>query len=150
MTYSPDFSERMLREWLQHREPRDIEQHIIKEETSKPVKRFNFDWEHRQETTVYNEAGAGQSKIHRDWTLLPWNAMAEVIKVLETGRAKYGKDSWRQIPVPDHVAHMLEHAIAGHVCSDDTLLEIEHLSHVICRALFALDMLIEEVQDAQR
>ena len=110
---------------------------------------FNFDWEHRKQETVYNDKGAGQSKVHRDWTLIPWNAMAVVEQVLSKGAEHYGRENWKGIPVPEHVQHLIEHAIASYQCSDDTLLEIEHLSHTVCRALFALELLVEEVQNAK-
>lgn len=107
---------------------------------------FDFDWAHNKE--VLNTDGR-QSKLHRDWTLVPWNAMAAVVPVLEQGAEKYGRDTWQALSVEDHTSHLMEHAIAAHVCSDDTLAEIEHLTHVVCRALFALDTLISEVQDEE-
>lgn len=105
----------------------------------------NLNWEHANEVTVTNAFGGRQSKVERDWTLMPFDALALVLQVLQTGKEKYGRDNWKDIPIFDHVQHMMEHAIASYQCSDDDSLYVEHLTHVVCRALFALQLLHEEI-----
>lgn len=104
-----------------------------------------LDWEHTNAPTVTNDEGGKQSKLHRDWTLVPWDAMALVIQVLEEGAAKYGKDNWKTIPVQENFQHLFEHTIAAYQCEDDELLYMEHLTHIICRALFTLQLLYEDI-----
>lgn len=111
---------------------------------------MNLDWEHNLPVpVVVNEVGGSQSKLIRDWTLLPFDALALVLQVLEQGAAKRGRDNWKTIPSFEHIQHLLEHAIASHQCSHDESLAIEHLTHVVCRALFALQVLYEEHHEAR-
>ena len=107
---------------------------------------MTLDWEHNLPVPVVTcDDGTGkQSKLLRDWTLVPWDAMALVVQVLEGARVKYGKENWKTIPVFEHYQHLIEHSIAVNQCLGDEELTIEHLTHVVCRALFAIQGLYEE------
>lgn len=112
---------------------------------------MTLDWAHELPVPVVTDAdGTGkQSKLLRDWTLVPWDAMALVVQVLEGALNKYGKENWKTIPVFEHYQHLIEHSIAVNQCLGDEELTIDHLTHVVCRALFALQMLYEEHHEAR-
>ncbi len=87
----------------------------------------------RDSPTVVNEKGGKQSKVLYRFDLLDPGAMFEMTKVLKEGAEKYGDNNWRNIPVEDHLNHMLIHAYA-YLAGDKS---DEHLSHIMCRAMFA-------------
>lgn len=83
--------------------------------------------------TIVNEHGAGQSDIPYRFDLVDGKAMFKMSKVLAEGAKKYGVDKWRKIPVEDHLNHLIAHAYA-YLSGDQSDF---HLSHIMCRAMFA-------------
>jgi hypothetical protein len=83
--------------------------------------------------TITNEQGGKQSKVLYRFDLLDPKAMFEMTRVLEEGARKYGEYNWRLIDVRDHLNHMIIHAYA-YLSGDKS---DEHLSHIMCRAMFA-------------
>lgn len=83
--------------------------------------------------TVYNDKGAAQSKLNYRFDLIDGPALFEMASVLHDGAEKYGDDNWRGISVRDHLNHLIAHAYA--YLSGDT--SDQHLSHIMCRAMFA-------------
>lgn len=83
--------------------------------------------------TIVNEQGAGQSDIPYRFDLVDGNAMFKMSKVLAEGANKYGANNWRKIPVEDHLNHLIAHAYA-YLSGDQSDF---HLSHIMCRAMFA-------------
>lgn len=90
--------------------------------------------------TTTNEKGGSQSYIPVRFDLIDGKAMFEMAKVLHTGAEKYGEGNWRLIDVNDHLNHLLMHTYA-YLSGDDS---DEHLSHILCRATFALGVALEE------
>jgi hypothetical protein len=81
-----------------------------------------------------NEHGGSQSHIPYRFDLIDGPALAEMAKVLSQGAEKYGENNWRKIPdVEVHLNHLLMHAYAW--LSGDR--QDDHLSHIMCRAMFA-------------
>ena len=87
-----------------------------------------------------NERGGSQSDIPVRFDLIDANAMFAMAAVLDQGAKKYGEDNWRLIPVKDHLNHLLMHTFA-YLAGDET---DEHLSHILCRATFALGVTLQE------
>lgn len=87
-----------------------------------------------------NEHGGSQSDIPVRFDLIDAKAMFEMAKVLDHGAKKYGPDNWRLIEVNDHLNHLLMHTFA-YLAGDTT---DEHLSHILCRATFALGVSLEQ------
>lgn len=88
----------------------------------------------KDEPTVVNEQGGKQSKVHYRFDLADPKAMFAMCKVLKEGADKYGDDeNWRRIPINDHLNHLIIHAYA-YLAGDR---QDDHLSHIMCRALFA-------------
>lgn len=90
--------------------------------------------------TVVNDKGGKQSKVLYRYDLLDPKAMFEMTKVLAEGAIKYGEDNWRDIDVRDHLNHMIIHAYA-YLAGDKS---DDHLSHIMCRAMFAQAVEIQE------
>jgi hypothetical protein len=80
-----------------------------------------------------NEAGGSQSHIPVRFDLIDGPALFQMAKVLHEGAVKYGDNNWRKIPVEDHLNHLIMHAYA-YLSGDRT---DEHLSHIMCRSMFA-------------
>lgn len=87
-----------------------------------------------------NEKGGSQSDIPVRFDLIDAKAMFEMAKVLDHGARKYGENNWRLIDVDDHLNHLLMHTFA-YLAGDRT---DEHLSHILCRATFALGVTLQE------
>lgn len=83
---------------------------------------------------VYNEQGGGQSHSPYRMDLIDPLAILEVGKALAEGAEKYGENNWKLIPIEDHLNHLLVH-IYAYLAGDKS---DNHLSHAICRAIFAL------------
>jgi hypothetical protein len=90
--------------------------------------------------TTTNEKGGSQSDIPVRFDLIDGPAMFEMAKVLGAGAKKYGDDNWRLVPVEDHLNHLLMHTFA-YLSGDAT---DDHLSHILCRATFALGVQLKE------
>lgn len=83
--------------------------------------------------TTTNERGGKQSLIEVRFDLIDGPAMMEMAHVLYTGAIKYTEDNWRKIPVKDHINHLIAHSYA-YLAGNR---EDHHLSHMMCRAMFA-------------
>jgi len=90
--------------------------------------------------TVTNEVGAKQSHLPCRFDLIDGPALFEMAHVLHEGAEKYGANNWRGIPVDDHLNHLIMHAYA-YLSGDRT---DEHLSHIMCRSMFAQAVALKE------
>ena len=74
-------------------------------------------------------------------TLMPWEALTEVVKVLEHGAVKYEVNNWQIVPgareryLNSGLRHLIAYA-EGEKLDPDT--ELSHMAHLICNALFLL------------
>ena len=84
--------------------------------------------------TVVNDHGGKQSQVLYRFDLVDPFAMFKMCRVLQKGAEKYGEENWRQIPVRDHLNHLLIHVYA--YLAGDT--QDDHLTHALCRAMFAV------------
>ena len=87
-----------------------------------------------------NEKGGSQSDVPVRFDLIDGKAMFEMAKVLDHGAKKYGENNWRLIDVDDHLNHLIMHAYA-YLAGDRT---DDHLSHTLCRAMFALGVALDD------
>jgi len=90
--------------------------------------------------THENEKGGKQSHIPVRFDLVDGKAMFKMCAVLHEGAEKYGANNWRLIDVDDHLNHLIMHAYA-YLAGDRT---DEHLSHIMCRAMFAQAVELQE------
>lgn len=87
-----------------------------------------------------NEKGGSQSLIQVRFDLIDGPALFEMAGVLHEGAVKYGENNWRKIDIPDHLNHLIMHAYA-YLAGDRT---DQHLSHIMCRAMFAQAVALQE------
>jgi len=78
-----------------------------------------------------------------DYTLLPWDAVEEIVKVLDYGAKKYARDNWRYVDDAEvrYLAAAFRHLAAyarGETADPET--NLSHLAHVGCCILFLLSM----------
>ena len=88
----------------------------------------------------FNDKGGGQSSVPVRFDLVDGKAMFKMCAVLHEGAEKYGANNWRLIDVDDHLNHLIMHAYA-YLAGDRT---DEHLSHIMCRAMFAQAVELQE------
>jgi len=88
------------------------------------------------DNVIKNEKGGAQSHTLCRFDIIPPVALFETAKVLKEGAEKYGVDNWRYIEINDHLNHAIQH-IYGYLSGDRTE---EHLSHAVCRLMFALEL----------
>jgi len=77
-----------------------------------------------------------------DYTLLPATALAEVVRVLEFGAKKYGRDNWRTVPDLNrrYTAAAMRHLFKmseGEAYDNES--ELSHAAHVVCCMMFILN-----------
>jgi len=90
--------------------------------------------------THTNDKGGRQSLVEVRFDLIDGPALFEMASVLHDGAEKYGADNWRKIDIPDHLNHLIMHAYA-YLSGDRT---DEHLSHIMCRSMFAQAVALQE------
>ena len=95
---------------------------------------------HPDAATTVNDKGGAQSHVPARFDLIDGPALFEMAKVLHTGAEKYGEGNWKLIDVNDHLNHLLMHTYA-YLSGDNT---DDHLSHILCRATFALGVKLME------
>ena len=76
-----------------------------------------------------------------DYTLLPWDGVEEIVKVLEFGAQKYTRDNWKHVENAEvrYTAAAFRHLIAynnGEKTDPET--GLSHLAHASCCLLFLL------------
>ncbi len=78
-----------------------------------------------------------------DYTLLPWDAVEDVVRVLDFGAKKYARDNWRYVDDAGirYLAAAFRH-LAAHARGEDIDPEsgISHLAHAGCCVLFLLSL----------
>ena len=81
-----------------------------------------------------------------DWTLLPYQPMIEVIKVLMCGACKYFRDNWQNVAKDRYKKALMRHASAYTLKNEivDSDYNLHHLAHLICCALFLIWFDIQE------
>jgi len=77
----------------------------------------------------------------RDFTLLPWDAVEEIVKVLEFGAAKYARDNWKHVAADRYVKAAFRHLVAySQGEANDQESGLPHLAHLGCCVLFLLSL----------
>ena len=98
-----------------------------------------------KEAEIAGEAAAGL-KLDAGkprWSLLPWEALALVVDVLEHGARKYSPGNWAH--VPDARTRYFD-ACVRHLTAwnrgekNDPESKLPHLAHAICCLLFLTDL----------
>lgn len=75
----------------------------------------------------------------RDFTLLPWSSVEEIVKVLEFGARKYHRDNWKKVASDRYVKAAFRHLVAysqGEINDQES--GLPHMAHLGCCVLFLL------------
>ena len=86
-----------------------------------------------------------QGKI--DYSLLPWDIVDEVVRVLQFGAQKYDRDNWRKVPdgLRRYSNAAMRHLVAlqrGEI--NDPESGLSHAAHAACCCLFLCNLLKKE------
>ena len=105
-----------------------------------PIKYNPLDNELRKQEVIQT-LGKKDDKDKLDWTLLPWYPLEEVVKVMQHGAKKYGRDNWLYVTDSKkrYTAAGLRHLIAymkGEKYDPDS--GYHHLAHAVCCFLFII------------
>jgi hypothetical protein len=86
-------------------------------------------------------AGKKDDKGKLDWTLLPWYPLEEVVRVMQHGAKKYGRDNWLHVldSKRRYTAAAARHLIAYLAGQkNDPESGYHHLAHAVCCMLFII------------
>ena len=93
-----------------------------------------LDYAHKEKGFVKNDSGKLQ------WSLLPFNELQDVVKVLMLGAKKYTPDNWKKCDdVTRYKDALMRHIISyirGETEDDES--HLSHLAHAICNCLFLM------------
>jgi hypothetical protein len=113
-----------------------------------PVIEEPEDWRHQAlpATTVTTTAGLGGAirfdSGKTDWSLMPWECVEEINKVLEFGARKYSSDNWRNgtgFSWTRVLSSLLRHTFAWARGEDlDKESGLSHLAHMGCNVIFLI------------
>lgn len=73
------------------------------------------------------------------WHLLPWDAVEEVVRVIDFGAKKYSPRNWEEQPLSwvETCASMTRHTVRFLMGEDrDAETGLHHMAHAACNALF--------------
>lgn len=75
------------------------------------------------------------------WSLMPYDQLETILKVLEFGTDKYGIDNWKKVYAakPRYLNAAMRHLVArmkGHINDEES--GLPHLAHCVCCLLFLL------------
>ena len=87
---------------------------------------------------INKEGGKKENQGKIDWTLVPWGALEDVVKVMEYGAAKYTRDNWKKVYPVEYIKAAFRHLIKfqeGERVDHESGLPT--LAHAICDLLYA-------------
>lgn len=85
-----------------------------------------------------------------DYSLLPWGALEEVVRVLTYGAGKYSRDNWRRVPQfrDRYLAASMRHTSSwARGEKRDPESGLPHLAHSIVSLMYLLQSELEENND---
>lgn len=119
---------------------KQIEEHIINLHEETRAKNPVIPGVQPDAEIVTNKNGGMQSHVPYRFDLIHAGALFEMAKVLEYGARRYEPWNWQKIDIESHLNHLIIHAYAW-LAGDRT---DDHLSHIMCRAMFAQGVELEE------
>ena len=115
----------------------------IRKEIAQEVKDFEqalLDRDKNEQALRYN-----QGKL--EWSLVDFDSLEGLVRVLEYGKDKYARDNWKLgMPVTQVTESLMRHLFAFAKGEDvDPESGCRHISHVLCNAMF-LEYILREKQ----
>jgi hypothetical protein len=120
-----------------------FENNTIRKEITQEVKEFEqalLDRDKNEQALRYN-----QGKL--EWSLVDFDSLEGLVRVLEYGKNKYARDNWKLgMPVTQVTESLMRHLFAFAKGEDvDPESGCRHISHVLCNAMF-LEYILREKQ----
>jgi hypothetical protein len=120
-----------------------FENNTIRKEITQEVKEFEqalLDRDKNEQALRYN-----QGKL--EWSLVDFDSLEGLVRVLEYGKSKYARDNWKLgMPVTQVTESLMRHLFAFAKGEDvDPESGCRHISHVLCNAMF-LEYILREKQ----
>jgi hypothetical protein len=120
-----------------------FENNTIRKEIAQEVKEFEqalLDRDKNEQALRYN-----QGKL--EWSLVDFDSLEGLVRVLEYGKDKYARDNWKLgMPVTQVTESLMRHLFAFAKGEDvDPESGCRHISHVLCNAMF-LEYILREKQ----
>lgn len=74
------------------------------------------------------------------WSLMPFEQLEEVVKVLMNGAKKYSRDNWKKCDDTNRYKDALERHVVSYIKGEkkDAEDNLSHLAHAICNCLFLM------------
>lgn len=74
------------------------------------------------------------------WSLVPFEQLEQVVKVLMKGAEKYSRDNWKKCDDVNRYKDALERHVVAYIKGEKTDSEdnLSHLAHAICNCLFLM------------
>jgi len=96
---------------------------------------------------IVGERGGLKNDANKlDWTMLPFEAIEEILKIMDYGAKKYERDNWKKVEPNRYIAALFRHIVAEIKGEDyDKESGRLHLSHAACCILFLLYLKMKEV-----
>lgn len=86
----------------------------------------------------YTNGGVKETHLKRDYTLLPFSVLDEVVDIMDYGAKKYSRDNWKLVPREEYIKAGLRHIIAvlkGEEVDPES--GFSHLAHACCNMIYA-------------
>lgn len=126
-------------------EEKKIDEHILELHEETRAKHVVIPGVQPDAEIVTNKNGGMQSHVPYRFDLIHAGALFEMAKVLEQGARRYEPWNWQKIDITDHLNHLIIHAYAW-LAGDRT---DDHLSHIMCRAMFAQGVELESRREEE-
>lgn len=74
------------------------------------------------------------------WSLLPFEELKDVVRVLMLGAKKYTPDNWKKCDDVTRYKDALMRHVISYICDEktDNESQISHLAHAVCNCLFLM------------
>lgn len=95
---------------------------------------------------LYENGGMKECIGKRDYTLLPWQALNDVVDIMAYGAKKYNRDNWMKVPKEEYVKALFRHLIQ-YIQGEDYDKEsgFHHLAHLIADGLYAYQNFLSDM-----
>jgi len=86
----------------------------------------------------YENGGIKETINKRDYTLLPFSVIDDIVDIMAYGANKYNRDNWKLVPREEYIKASLRH-ITAILKNEEFDVEsgFHHLSHAACDIIFA-------------
>ena len=93
-----------------------------------------MDYARKEKGFVKNDSGKLQ------WSLLPFEELKDVVRVLMLGAKKYTPDNWKKCDDITRYKDALMRHVISYICGEtiDDESQISHLAHAVCNCLFLM------------